>query len=191
MKFSSNIKYSQIFKIFYYWFRVLFFHMTLLALFFTSDIFLSPFFLRNLSTSSQMRKVETDAMKINEWAHRLIRWPKVRGKWPAAPKRRSSYTHARVSLPLRVNRCPLRYEDACMAAGTFRRTTFHSWRVRDIFALHRVSCGECRSVRIQMHLSSEFQFGYHTHNQVGKAGKHKREKLSIPWDKTTQRIFQL
>lgn len=53
-------------------------------------------------TSFQTRKVE--AAKIN-WVHRLIQWPKVKGKWPAASKRGPSYTRARVSLSLFRSTC--------------------------------------------------------------------------------------
>lgn len=63
-----------------------------------------------------------------------------------------------------------------------------TWCIRT--ALHRVPCGECRSVRIRMHLSSEFQFGYHTRDQVGKLGERKREKLSAPRNKVEEFLFE-
>jgi len=46
-----------------------------------------------------MKKVEANAAKINEPDHRLIWWPKVRGKWP---RHRSvdHLIHAHVSLSL-------------------------------------------------------------------------------------------
>lgn len=55
-------------------------HVTCYQLLLTFLLF--PFFLRHLSTLTQMRKVEAGEAKINERVHRHIWRPKVRGKWP-------------------------------------------------------------------------------------------------------------